>query len=68
MNITKPEMNTYLTMDLFRNVLINCIAVKELAYMEEFISNYSNKLLPKDITNVENYSFALLNFEKEKLQ
>jgi hypothetical protein len=61
----KTEMNTYLTMDLFRNVLINCIAVKELAYMEEFISNYSNKLLPKDITNVENYSFALLNFEKK---
>lgn len=62
----KTESSKYLPFDLYRNVLINCINVKELSYMEEFIKTYSKKLLPKDVLSVENYSFALLNFEKKQ--
>lgn len=60
----KTDSNSYLTLDLYRNVLLNCIIVRELHYMEEFISGYSGKLIPRHITNVENYSYALLYFEK----
>ncbi len=60
----KTDSNSYLTLDLYRNVLINCIIVRELHYMEEFISKYSGKLIPRHITNVQNYSYALLYFEK----
>lgn len=61
----KTDSNSYLTLDLYRNVLLNCIVVRELHYMEEFISKYSKKLIPMHITNVENYSYALMYFEKE---
>lgn len=64
----KTDSNSYLTLDLYRNVLLNCIIVRELHYMEEFISGYSGKLIPRHITNVENYSYALLYFEKSLYQ
>ncbi len=60
----KSTENSYIPIDLYRNVLINCIAVKELKVMEEFIHKYSRKVVPNQISNVENYSYALLNFEK----
>lgn len=62
----KTEVNSYLTFDLYRNVLLNCITLKELKYMEDFISVYSNKLIPQHIQNVQNYSYALLYFEKHQ--
>lgn len=60
----KNEFKRHLTVDLYRNVLINCIALRELRYMEDFISKYTKKLMPKEIANIENYSNSLLNFEK----
>ncbi|MEO8209233.1 MAG: hypothetical protein ABI840_01625 [bacterium] len=60
----KTESNKHLQFDIYRNILLNCIAVKKLEYMEEFINIYSKKLLPKQVSGVENYSLALLFFEK----
>ncbi len=60
----KTKLNSYMPFDLYRNVLINSITVKNLTYMEEFINKYTMKLNPEHITNVENYSYALLNFER----
>lgn len=60
----KNNTNSYLPFDFYRNILLNCITVKELKYMEEFIYKYSKKLIPDQIENAENYSFALLFFEK----
>lgn len=57
--------NVYIPFDYFRNVLINCITVKELRYMEEFIKDNTKKLIPKHVHSVENYSHALLYFEKK---
>lgn len=60
----KTESNYYLPFDIYRNVLINCITLKKLSYMQNFIAKYSEKLVPQHVTSVENYSYALLNFEK----
>ena len=60
----KTEANKYLPFDFYRNVLLNCIALKRLDYMEEFIKNNSKKLLPKPSRGFEDYSYALLYFEK----
>lgn len=61
----RTETSKYLPFDSYRNVLLNCISVKNLDYMEEFIKKYSKKLLPGHVVSVENYSMALLNFEKK---
>ncbi|MDQ3194483.1 MAG: hypothetical protein M3P82_05730, partial [Bacteroidota bacterium] len=61
----KTVENKYLPFDIYRNVLLNCIAVRKLTYMEEFIKIYSKYLLPNHIQSVENYSYALLFFEKK---
>ncbi len=61
----KTETSKFLPFDTYRNVLLNSILVKKLSYMENFIRNFSNKLLPEHISGVENYSYALLNFEKK---
>lgn len=58
------DSTTYIPFDLFRNYLHNCITLRRLDEMEDFINNFTSKLNPKQITNVKNYSFALLHFEK----
>jgi len=60
----KTESNYYLPFDIYRNVLIICITMKKLSFMQDFIARYSKKLLPQHISSVENYSCALLCFEK----
>jgi len=60
----KTEANKYLPFDFYRNVLLNCIALKRLDYMEEFIKSNSKKLLTKHSKGFEDYSYALLYFEK----
>lgn len=60
----KTLSSTNLPFDAYRNVLLNCITTKKLKEMEEFIIEYSKKLLPKHIDSVVNYSYALLYFEK----
>lgn len=60
----KTESSEYIPFDIYRNVLLSCITVKKLSYMEEFINVYSKKLIPEHITNIEGYSHALLCFER----
>jgi len=60
----KTESNYYLPFDIYRNVLLICITMKKLSFMQDFIAKYSKKLIPQHITSVENYSCALLCFEK----
>ncbi|MGB3017621.1 MAG: hypothetical protein WBC65_07430 [Ignavibacteria bacterium] len=60
----RTDSVSHIPFDLYRNYLINCIALKKLNQMEDFISTFSSKLNPNQITNVENYSYALLSFER----
>lgn len=61
----KTDTNHYLSFDIYRNVLLNCISLKELDYMEKFIEDNSKKLLPNHVQSIENYSYAMLYFEKK---
>ncbi len=60
----RTESTKYIPFDFYRNVLFNCIKIKKLDYMENFIKTNSKNLLPKHIKSVEDYSYALLYFEK----
>jgi len=62
----KTISNNNLPFDVYRNVLLNCITTKKLKEMEEFIKVYSEKLLPKHMDSIVNYSYALLYFEKKQ--
>lgn len=61
----RTETNIYLSFDIYRNVLLNCIALKNLDYMENIIKTNSIKLLPNHIQSIEDYSYAMLYFEKK---
>lgn len=61
----ETDSNSYLPFDAYRNVLMNCITTRKLKEMEEFINNFSKKLLPKHIDSIASYSHALLHFEKK---
>ncbi len=60
----KTESVNYIPFDLYRNYLYNCISLKKLDKMEEFIMEFTSKLNPNQIANVENYSYSLLSFER----
>ena len=60
----RTESTSHIPFDLYRNYLFNCISLKKLNQMEDFISKFTSKLNPNQIKNVENYSYALLNFER----
>jgi hypothetical protein len=53
------DRNTnHLPHDLYRNILTDALDLKEFSWTEEFIKTYSNKVHPKDITNMYNYGYA----------
>lgn len=60
----ESEGNKYITVDLFRNVLINSTRVRDLKWMEEFITEYGRYLHPNRQKDILNYSNALLEFER----
>lgn len=60
----ESEGNKYIPVDLFRNVLINSTRLKDLKWLEEFISEYGRFLHPNRQNDVLNYSNALLRFER----
>ena len=62
----KTVSSKYIPFDLYRNVLLNCITVKKLDYMERFIKKYSKFLHPSHIFSVESYSMALYHFQKSQ--
>ncbi|MDZ4710801.1 MAG: hypothetical protein SGI89_00585 [bacterium] len=64
----KTDSSKYLPFDTYRNILLNCITMKELDYMGNFIKTHSKNLLPQHVESVENYSYALLFFEKKSFQ
>jgi hypothetical protein len=60
----ESDGNKYVPVDLFRNILINAARMKDLNWLEEFISEYGRLLHPNRQKDVLNYSNALLNFER----
>ncbi len=60
----ESDGNKYMPVDLFRNILIQSVKLKEIDWLEEFISGYGSLLHPNRQKDVLNYSNALLNFER----
>ncbi|MBS1517556.1 MAG: hypothetical protein JSS91_05660 [Bacteroidetes bacterium] len=64
----KTGSSKYIPFDLYRNVIMNCIKVKKLDYMESFIRKYSKQLHPSQKSSVESYSKSLYYFEKHEFE
>jgi hypothetical protein len=60
----ETESNLYFPVDLYRNILIQSVKVKELKWMEEFIQDYGRKIHPKRQSDIINYSYAMLYFNR----
>ncbi|MCI0448326.1 MAG: hypothetical protein L0Y79_00890, partial [Chlorobi bacterium] len=60
----ETETNKYISVDLFRNILLHSIKLKELSWLEDFISEYGLQLHPKRRADIINFSYALLYFER----
>jgi hypothetical protein len=60
----KFEFNKHLPFDMYRNVLLCCISLKKISYMEKFIETNLKNILPERGESVKLYSYALLNFAK----
>ncbi|MBN8586371.1 MAG: hypothetical protein J0M37_14875 [Ignavibacteria bacterium] len=58
------EANKYVPVDLYRNILLQAVKMKELRWLEDFIDEYSNELHPSRKTDIQNYSHAFLNFAR----
>lgn len=60
----ETETNKYMPVDLYRNVIFQAAKMKEYRWLEEFIENYSRIIHPQRKTDIINYSYAFLNFER----
>ncbi|MEO8512807.1 MAG: hypothetical protein ABI543_04565 [Ignavibacteria bacterium] len=60
----ETEANKYMPVDLYRNILFQASRMKELRWLEEFIEDYSRLIHPNRKTDIINYSYAFLNFER----
>lgn len=58
------DANKYFPPDLFRNIIIQATKIHELSWLEDFIENYSLELHPHRKSDVVNYSYARLYFER----
>ncbi len=53
-----------MALDMFRNIIINALRLREFDWVEFFINNYINTLQSDYRENMYNFSFSLLYFEK----
>jgi hypothetical protein len=57
-----------LSQDVFRNIVINALKLREYERTEKFIRDYIIRLPEVSKENMYNFSYALLNFEKHKFE
>lgn len=60
----ETETNKYLPADVFRNMLLIALKLNKIKWTEDLISDYSNKLHPQNRTDIVNFSYGMLYFEK----
>ncbi len=60
----ETEVNKFMPVDLYRNILIQAARMNELVWMEEYIEEYSKKLPPKRKDDIIYYSYGYLEFER----
>lgn len=60
----ETETNKYFPPDLYRNIIIQSTKVNELSWLEDFIQNYGMYLHPERKSDIINFSYAHLYFER----
>ncbi len=60
----ETEASKYMPVDLYRNVLFQAARIKEYRWLEDFIEDYGRLIHPQRKTDIINYSYAFLNFER----
>ena len=60
----QTESNKYISVDLFRNIVIRAIKLKELGWLEGFIYDYGQHVHPKRRLDIINFAYAMLYFER----
>lgn len=60
----QTDSNKYMPVDMYRNIIIQAVKMKELRWLEEFIEEYGGQIHPGRKTDIINYSYAYLRFEQ----
>lgn len=60
----ETESNKYIPVDLFRNIVVQAIKMKEHRWLEDFITDNGRMLHPDRRKDVMSYSFAMLYFDR----
>lgn len=60
----QTEASKFMPVDLYRNILLQAVKMKELRWLEEFIEEYGRQIHPRRKTDIINYSYAFLRFEQ----
>ncbi len=60
----QTEASKYMPVDLYRNIIIQAVKMKELRWLEEFIEEYGRQIHPRRKADIINYSYAFLRFEQ----
>jgi hypothetical protein len=60
----ETSINRYFPSLLFRNILLQAVKVKELAWMEDFIQENNRYLHPEMMNDILSYSYATLYFHR----
>ncbi|HAX49750.1 MAG TPA: hypothetical protein PK605_14935 [Ignavibacteria bacterium] len=58
------EASKFMPVDLYRNILIQSVKMKELRWLEDFIEDYGRELHPARKADILNFSYAYLNFAR----
>lgn len=55
---------TFMEQDLFRNIFVNALKLKQFDWAENYLKKYLPGLQPEYIENMKNFSYSNLSFEK----
>jgi hypothetical protein len=67
-DIFSQSSKDYMQANLFRNIFYTAVMQKRYDWAEKFAIDYNNYLLPEQRTDMNNYTTALVSFEKKKFE
>jgi hypothetical protein len=59
---------TFMEQDLFRNIFVNALKLKQFDWAENYLQKYLHGLQPEHIDNMKNFSYSNLSFEKSDFE
>ncbi len=68
LNVVTQKENDFISLNFFRNVVIQCINLKEIIILKKFISGYINFVIYESRKSMSAYSYAHLNFLQKNFE